>query len=174
MDRRNFMKEIAVGGTGALIPLVSGQAQSAHPSATAQRYKFFTADEAATVSAICEQIVPHDKYPGAKESGVVNFIDGVLSGRMGRFYKGKYRKGLAMIEDISHKRHGKNFAALAWNDQTTILRNFESGAAAGASGKRFFSVIVMHTMEGYYGNPSDGGNRDGASWKMINFEGRGV
>jgi gluconate 2-dehydrogenase gamma chain len=171
MDRRNFMKEIAVGGTGALIPWVPHGTERVQLSVTAQKYKFLTTEEATTMIAICEQIIPRDEYPGAKESGVVDYIDSVLSGRMGRFYKGKYRKGLASVEEISQKRHRKDFAALSSKDQTVILRDFESGAAAGAVGKSFFLMVVGHTMEGYYGDPSHGGNRGSTSWKMINFKG---
>ena len=171
MDRRDFMKEMAVGGTGALIPWVPRGMERAQPPVATPEYKFFTTEEATTMIAICEQIVPRDEYPGAKESGVVDYIDGVLSGRMGRFYKSNYRRGLVVLEDVCQKRHGKNFSALSWNDQSAILRDFETGTASGASGKKFFSLLVAHTMEGYYGDPSHGGNRGGASWNMINFNG---
>jgi gluconate 2-dehydrogenase gamma chain len=173
MDRRHFLKTgMAMGCTAAVVPPATAQTGTGQAAGTAPMYKFFTGQEAAMTGAICEQIVPRDDYPGAKENGVVNFIDGVLSGPMGRFYKAKYREGLLRIKMISRERHGKNFAALAWNDQTKVLLDLESGAAGGISGKEFFALIVRHTMEGYYGNPSDGSNRGGASWKMINFKGR--
>lgn len=165
------MKEMAVGGTGALIPWVPRGIEKAQIPLTTAKHKFFTTGEATALVAVCEQIVPRDEYPGAKESGVVDYIDSLLSGRMGRFYRANYRRGLAVLEDVSLKRHGKNFAVLSWNDQNAILRDFESGTANGPSGKKFFSLVVAHTMEGYYGDPSHGGNRGGTSWKMINFNG---
>lgn len=171
MDRRGFLKGMAMGCTTAAVPLVSANTETSYVSAAVPMYRFFTKEEALTAGAICEQIVPRDEYPGAQESGVINFVDGVLSGPMGRFYKVQYRKGLAMVEKLSRERHGKSFVALGWDDQTSILRDFESGAAAGAPGKKFFAQILMHTMEGYYGDPSGGGNRGAASWKMISFRG---
>lgn len=173
MDRRKFLKDgMALGCATAAVSGVKVATVIGHAAEVGPTYKFFTAEEAAMAGAICEQIVPRDEYPGANESGVVGFIDGVLSGPMARFYKTKYREGLLLVKMISHERHNRNFADLTWDDQTKILRDLESGAAGSISGKKFFALMVGHTMEGYYGNPSDGGNRGGASWKMINFIGR--
>lgn len=171
MDRRIFIKDMAVSCTAIMAPQVAAGKEIRHGSAAASAHSFFTPEEAGITGAICQQIVPPDEYPGAKESGAVEFIDGILSGPMGRFYRPSYRNGLAKIENVSHERHGKGFAALPWGDQTRILHDVESGAAAGADGKRFFTLIVQHTMEGYYGDPGDGGNRGGASWRMIKFTG---
>ena len=35
------------------------------------------------------------------------------------------------------------------------------------SSSEFFAYVVDHTMQGYYGDPRHGGNREGASWKML-------
>lgn len=173
MDRRDFLRTgIALGCTTAVAAPAAANAGTGQVSEAAPTHKFFTVEEAAMVSAICEQIVPRDEYAGGEESGVVSFIDGVLSGPMGRFYQTKYREGLLTVKIISHERQCKNFAALACDDQTKLLRDLESGAVGGISGRKFFGLILQHTMEGYYGNPSDGGNRGGASWKMIHFQGQ--
>ncbi len=34
----------------------------------------------------------------------------------------------------------------------------------------FFRNAVAHAAEGYYGDPANGGNRDGVAWRMIGFE----
>jgi gluconate 2-dehydrogenase gamma chain len=31
----------------------------------------------------------------------------------------------------------------------------------------FFAMVIDHTMQGFYGSPEHGGNRDEASWKML-------
>jgi len=33
--------------------------------------------------------------------------------------------------------------------------------------RRFFELLRNHTMEGYYGSPRHGGNRDAVSWRML-------
>ena len=36
----------------------------------------------------------------------------------------------------------------------------------------FFEVVRTHTLLGFLGSPSYGGNRSGAGWKYIGFEDR--
>lgn len=168
MDRRRFLKS-AAGSTVVLasIPVLGVPAD--HSLATGCRV--FTVAQAATVGAIAVQFVPTDNDPGAKETGVVFFIDGLLAGRFGKFFKDCYERGLAVVDEVSSKRFGQNFVALDHDQQITVLKALESGEAAGNDGCDFFSLILRHTMEGYYGDPEHGGNRDNASWKMIGFEG---
>jgi gluconate 2-dehydrogenase gamma chain len=33
----------------------------------------------------------------------------------------------------------------------------------------FFYLMLTHTRQGFYGDPRHGGNRDMASWKMLNL-----
>jgi gluconate 2-dehydrogenase gamma chain len=33
--------------------------------------------------------------------------------------------------------------------------------------RRFFEIVREHSMEGYYGSPRHGGNRDAVSWRML-------
>jgi gluconate 2-dehydrogenase gamma chain len=168
MDRRRFLKS-AASGTVALaslpvlaIPLANSLAPGC---------KFFTVSQAALVGAIAEQIVPPDEHPGANDSGVVFYIDGILSGRFGYFYRDRYEQGLKLVDGASHKQFVRSFSSLEGTQQIAILRALESGETAGSDGREFFALIRQHTMEGYYGDPEHGGNREGASWKMIGFEG---
>ena len=68
MRRRTFFGA-AVAGAAAAAALVWKSVQN--PSG----WRFFTAEEARTVDAICEQLIPADGDPGAREAGVVNYID---------------------------------------------------------------------------------------------------
>jgi gluconate 2-dehydrogenase gamma chain len=43
------------------------------------------------------------------------------------------------------------------------------GQSKGQSSEDFFSLILSHTMQGFYGDPRHGGNRGRASWKMLNL-----
>jgi len=170
IDRRHFLKSIAAGGTVALTSCTVSGALTAEGS-LARGCKVFIPSQATLVETIAEQIVPADDYPGGKGAGVVFYIDGILAGPFGKFYREHYEQGLRMVDDVSQKQLGGKFASLTPQQQITILENLESGEAAGETGKQFFTRILEHTMEGYYGDPEHGGNRDGASWKMIGFEG---
>ena len=115
--------------------------------------------------------IPSDADPGGKAAGVVFYIDGVLAGPYGKFYRSNYEEGLAMIDATSQKQFGNAFASLSSDHQATILQDLQAGHSRRESRHEFFGLLWRHVMEGYYGDPSHGGNRDGASWKMINFEG---
>jgi gluconate 2-dehydrogenase gamma chain len=129
-------------------------------SCSSGRWRFFTPAEARTVDAICAQIVPSDQDTGAREAGVVNYIDIQLT-RHFKQHRDLYRRGLASVDDLSQARSGRPFADLAPAEQTDMLRDVEKKA------KAFFDLILAHTMQGFYGDPRHGGNRDAVSWKML-------
>ena len=74
---------------------------------------------------------------------------------------GAYRSGLMEIDRASVAKFGKSFAGLDGQQQTALLESLEGSA------KRFFSTVIAHTMQGYYGDPRHGGNRDAVSWRML-------
>jgi gluconate 2-dehydrogenase gamma chain len=149
MDRRRFIVA-GLAGTAA------GCAHSKSP------WRFFSVAEARTVEAVCAHIIPQDRDPGAVEAGVVVFIDRQLSG----FYRPlrkTYQQGLAAIDRESISLAGHTFANLPAASQLDVLRRIERNPDT----KPFFDLLVAHTMQGYYGDPRHGGNRERASWKML-------
>jgi gluconate 2-dehydrogenase gamma chain len=126
----------------------------------ASPWRFFTAEEGQTVDAICEQIVPADRDPGAREARAVNYIDLQLT-RPFKRYRKAYREGIAAVEAASRKKFGGRFVELPAGQQTEVLTDIEKSAAA------FFELILTHTRQGFYGDPRHGGNRNRVSWKMI-------
>jgi gluconate 2-dehydrogenase gamma chain len=123
-------------------------------------WRSFTAGEARTVDAICEQIIPADEFAGASRAGVVHFIDLQLATHY-RQHRDAYRKGIVNIEATAGKSFARPFVELTPEQQTEILRTIEETDA------RFFALIRTHTMQGYYGDPRHGGNRDEMSWRML-------
>ena len=122
------------------------------------RWRFFTVQEAETAGAICERIIPADQDPGAASAGVLNYIDLQLVGPLKKHQR-LYRQGLAGVDDLSIARFGKRFSALATSEQDVVLTAIES--------RPFFALIRDHTMQGFYGDPRHGGNREYASWRML-------
>ena len=123
-------------------------------------WRVFTESEARTVEAICEQLIPADQDPGAKDAGVVSFIDLQLAHPYRR-YRQAYRDGIAAVEKASLAKCGKSFAAANPDQQAEILREIEESSPV------FFELILNHTRQGFYGDPRHGGNRNMASWKML-------
>ncbi len=130
--------------------------------------------ELALVEAISDQIIPPDEDPGGKEAGVANFIEIQLAGPYTRF-QNDYHQGLAKIEATSLALNQKSFLDVSFEQQTALLVLLEGNQApasiwsAGESAK-FFRLIRDHCMQGFYGSPRHGGNRDYASWKMLQLD----
>jgi gluconate 2-dehydrogenase gamma chain len=165
-NRRRFVKTVATGvGSAFLLPA---------RGADLVPWRFFTADEARLVDAITEQIIPADQDPGARDAGVVNFIDKQLAGRLRR-HQSTYRGSLVGVEETSRVMFNRGFVALPSDQQIEVLKALESGRAKGetwrqASSSAFFRLIRDHTMAGFYGGPQHGGNRGYASFKMLGLD----
>lgn len=165
LNRRAFLQAAAVAAAAAGTNV--GCTRNHSP------WRFFRIDEARTLTAIVDQIVPPDQDPGASWAGVVNYIDRQLCGPY-KDLQSRYRLGLAGVDQTSRALNGKLFADLDSQQQLDLLHQLEAGRSTGAIWKRmsspeFFSMVVDHTMQGFYGDPRHGGNRDGVSWKMLDL-----
>ena len=159
---------------------------------------FFTPAEWAFLNAACARLIPHDENgPGAVELGVPHYIDrqmGTPWAEGGIWYmqgpfvearpefgyqsaltpKQQYRLGIKAIDDAVQAATGKSFAALPPADQDDWLKKIEKGEVKSdqLSLKTFFtSFLLKNTLEGYFGDPLYGGNKDMAAWKMIGHPG---
>jgi gluconate 2-dehydrogenase gamma chain len=149
MNRRKF---IVAGLAGTTVSC----ARSKSP------WRFFGVEEARTLEAVCAHIIPQDQDPGAVQAGVVVFMDRQLTG----FYKPlqkAYRQGIAALNQESVTVAGRAFADLPATAQLDALRRIERNPDT----KPFFDLLVAHAMQGFYGDPRHGGNRERASWKML-------
>jgi len=127
---------------------------------TASGFRYFTAAEARTVEAITAQLIPADQDAGAREAGVVHYIDLQLVKRFRR-HRPAYTQGLARLDQIARTRFEHEFAALNDAQQMDTLKTLEKDAP------EFFGLILGHTRQGFYGDPRHGGNRGRVSWKMV-------
>lgn len=150
---------------------------------------FFNDEEARTVEALAERIIPGDGQDGgAIEAGVVYYIDRALSG-VSADLQVVYRLGLRALDGWCQDRHSSSFAGLDPEAQDTLLRRFlgpevgeaatglmfspedqRAGADLGVI-SRLFTIIREHTVEGYFCDPVYGGNRGTVGWKLVGFPG---
>jgi len=156
-------------GSAALAAIASAHEHAAGvvTGSTASEFEFFDKDTAAEVAAISAQILPSDDGPGAKEAGVIYFIDRALK----TFDSDKqdvYRKGIVEVQSTREELFpgSMSIAALTHEQQAHLIRAIEKS--------EFFEQVRIHTLLGFLGNPSYGGNRDRVGWKYIGFEDRMV
>jgi gluconate 2-dehydrogenase gamma chain len=65
---------------------------------------------------------------------------------------------------LAGTRFGIELAAASPPEQLEIVNALERDS------KPFFDLVRNHTMQGYYGSPRHGGNRDAISWRMLGLD----
>ena len=101
-------------------------------------WEFFTNDEAATLTAICDQIIPADDFSSASQAGVLNYIDKQIT-RHYRRHQRAYRKGLERVDQLSQQHCGKALTSASPTEQLQIVISLEK------SDTSFFDLVRSHT-----------------------------
>ena len=159
ITRRGFVAASALAGAAA-------------EALEAQQPAIFSADQARLAAALADTIIPPDEdWPGGAAAGVVSYLEKQLRGPLSRFLP-LYLIGLPALDATALRLTGTGFAELALPDRTALLRQIEKGEAEGPEwpdfdARTFFSRAVEHAMQGFYGAPHHGGNRDAVSWRML-------
>jgi gluconate 2-dehydrogenase gamma chain len=186
VSRRRFLAGGARGLSAAWVathwPAVFAAVEHAHRSAqssAAPKFEFFTPDEAKEIDAITSRIIPTDDTPGAREAGVLYFIDRGLSTFATDDQK-TYREGLPELEArIAEIFPGlSKFSSLTSQQQDEVLHTFDEQGETRRrrrfrtrpGAENFFETLRQHTIAGFLIDPDYGGNRDGAGWKVIGRE----
>ena len=168
-SRRDFLR--AGGGTigaawlGTHWPALSVAAEHAHEASTGavdHTFKVLSAAQARDVAAIAAQIVPSGATPGAREAGVVYFVDHVMAGVFASQAK-DFLGALDGFQADFARSHpgGGSFADLDGPQQIAYLKSVETTPFFG--GMRFFTVLGLLAL------PSYGGNQDKVGWKLVGF-----
>jgi gluconate 2-dehydrogenase gamma chain len=166
INRRAFVKRAVLGMASlSLLPYCTLKPNNWH---------FFTDAEAKVVIALAEQIIPADKDAGATEAEVIHFIDKQLMSHYSR-YQQVYRTAIAGVQETSQWMFKNAFEELESSQQFEVMVALENGTAQGEiwekqSPQDFFELIREHTMQGFYGSPRHGGNKNYVSYKMIGLD----
>jgi gluconate 2-dehydrogenase gamma chain len=182
MRRREFLTLSAANVGGVLVYSLDQKVSRLSAQGTESLripLRFFSQSEALIIAAAASRIFPSDEAgPGAREAGVVVYIDRQLAGPWGRDahrytqepfeenappefgYQGKatpqqiYHQGLKDLTGFDH---------LAPGEQDEKLKQIEKTL--------FFSLLRQNTIEGMFSDPIHGGNVDMVGWQLIGFPG---
>jgi gluconate 2-dehydrogenase gamma chain len=153
--------------------------------------------EHAFVVAAVDTLIPADELsPSGSDCGCAVYIDRQLASawgggakmyRAGPYFRGKPEQGyqlpltpaefmsagIAAANEWSRKTYGHDFDRLDVDKRIEALKAMEAGKAefANFSSRAFFARLLAMTMEGFFGDPTYGGNRNKASWRMLGFPG---
>jgi gluconate 2-dehydrogenase gamma chain len=186
LSRRRFLSQAGIGVTGAWVsahwPEMVAAATHAHQavqSGAAYKFDFFAPAEAVEIDALSARIIPTDDTPGAREAGVVYFIDRALV-TFGSGDQQKYREGLPELQrQVRVKFPGvEKFSALTPEQQDAFLHAMEASQTENAArrgrlntARTFLEALRVATISGFLIDPEAGlGNRDGVGWKVIGRE----
>lgn len=136
---------------------------------------FLTEAEAACVTAAVSRLLPADPETGAPDAadlGVVGFIDSQLQLPQFEALHRMMRAGFKFMDQLAKRRHQKDrFADLTGEQQDAILDDLANGAVEKLKfpQERFFRTLHTFALEGYWGAPRHGGNRDELAWRWVDI-----
>lgn len=185
-SRRQFLLQSATGLSAAWIsaqwPALVAASEHAHAAARStepQKLEFFTPAEAVEIVAISSCVIPSDDTPGAREAGVVYFIDRALAGFAADFQK-TFRDGLPQLQDRVKELFPavSKFSAATADEQDQILHSFDDEAPKrvarsfrpNPAAATFFETVRTFTIAAFLLDPDTRGNPEGVGWKLIGRE----
>lgn len=173
VNRRAFLAAASAAGAAWLAAdpdlLHAALAHARRTIASPPPYQFaaLTAAEAAGLEAIAMRILPSDETPGAKEAGVIHFMDKALA----TYAAERKAPVLAGLADLDKRARARwpgtaSFAALTPARQDELLKTREKS--------EFFKEMRDASVIGMFANPSYGGNQNQVGWKLLGFQAHGV
>ena len=122
-----------------------------------------------TLEAFVDRLVPKDENgPGAVECGAVDYIDRCLTVYLAA-EKAATVDGLAGLNAFALRSQGSAFAVLSADQRDAVLTAIDGNGAPQLRG--FFNRVRRLTLEGMFGDPSYGGNKNFAGWDLIGYPG---
>lgn len=168
ITRRTVIASAAIV-PAALVPVVAltggaQQAQAAEP--------VFSPAQLRILTAFVDRIIPKDELgPSASESGVTEYISRSMADYLAG-EKAAFMEGLDAMDAFARRSEVLAFADLSPEKQDAVLTAMEAGSAGGfANAQAFFNRARRLTLEGMFGDPHYGGNKNFAGWDLIRYPG---
>jgi hypothetical protein len=140
--------------------------------------RFFSAQEAQLMQAVCDRLLPQDDRDAAHKIPVVNYIDDRLYNRRIDGYRFEnmpddheaHQLGLQAIEVIAHHLFQRSFVQLEPQEQDQVLQTIhDANPPAGEdiwkrmSVMHFWMLLMQDVIEAYYAHPY--------AWDEVGFGG---
>jgi hypothetical protein len=154
--------------SAGLIPIaaIQGAPQGAKSAAAARA---LSPEQRRILEAFIDRLVPKDELgPGAVECGAAEYIDRSMADYLAN-EKTVFTQGLAAVDEYARSSQGGPFADLSAEKRDAVLMAIDSGQVPNLRG--FFNRARRLTLEGMFGDPSYGGNKNFAGWDLIRYPG---
>jgi gluconate 2-dehydrogenase gamma chain len=177
LTRRELLKKGGVAGIVLTLPAVGTSVDATYAAgrraARSVRSGALPASLSKVLEAIVARLIPADaRGPGAKEAGAASYIERGLVGGL-KVFAALYAAGLGATDAYAKKAYGAEFAALAPANQDAVLTDLAANKATGftPNSSAFFGLVREHTLQGMFGDPIYGGNKNFAGWDLLGFPG---
>jgi glucoside 3-dehydrogenase (cytochrome c) hitch-hiker subunit len=162
MTRREVLQRVGIllGGSmsaGVVTAVLEG---CRGPGAGSFTARTLTPTQAELVAEIAERILPATDTPGAKDAGVAEFIDLLLTDWLDDADRDRFLAGLGELDNEARRRFGASFLELDAERQLALLEPLDLAAAerrvAAAEAHEeidempFFGLMKEMTLVGYY------------------------
>jgi gluconate 2-dehydrogenase gamma chain len=157
----------AVIVSAALVPVaaLTAAAQTPPPSALSEA-------QLRILAAFVDRLIPKDELgPSASESGVPVYINRALGDYLAG-EKPAFIEGLEATDALARRTQNAAFVDLSPDKQDALLASMDNGTADGFPNARaFFNRARRLALEGMFGDPYYGGNKNFAGWDLIKYPG---
>jgi gluconate 2-dehydrogenase gamma chain len=164
-DKAAELSRRAVIASAAIIP-IAALTSAAQPASALSDVQL------RLLAAFVDRLIPKDELgPSASESGVPEYINRALSDYLAG-EKTAFIEGLEATDAFARRSEDRAFVDLTPDKQDALLTLMDNGTAPGFPNARaFFNRARRLTMEGMFGDPYYGGNKNFAGWDLIRYPG---
>jgi len=159
LSRRALLQRMGGAAVTLTVTTAAGPMTPRQAHAQGAPLAFFTPDEAETLGALGEVLLP-----GAREAGIVPFVDDQLDREQRLLilryldypgdFKEFYRQGLGALDALSQDSHGQRFARLTGKRQSDLVRKMAAENPEGweaAPAPFFYFVTRSDAIDVVYG-----------------------
>ena len=160
--RREVLASAAIVPVGAL----TSSAQQSEPAGA------LNPAQLKTLEAFVDRLIPADELgPGALAAGAQNYINVQLAGYLAP-EKAGFASGLDALDAYAKRAAGAAFADLSPEKRDEVMTAVDGGKADGFTNSRNWVARARRlTLEGTFGDPHYGGNKNGIGWDIIRYPG---
>ncbi|HEX4228211.1 MAG TPA: gluconate 2-dehydrogenase subunit 3 family protein [Bryobacteraceae bacterium] len=151
MKRRRLLQALAVTSAAPFLPQAALQAD---PTSTIAPRRTFSPHQFATLSHLCERLIPADETAGGAIEAKVPELIALLASE-NEHYRTRLVGGLAWLDSQCHDRFGADYLSCEAGQQKAILdliayrENAETDPVL-SQGVAFFSFLRELTLGGYF------------------------
>ncbi|MBU13734.1 MAG: hypothetical protein CMQ14_01440 [Gammaproteobacteria bacterium] len=128
--RREFLQGLIVSVGGATALSACSGAATIAATAPGQRGRFYTGNEIALLSRICDLIIPRTETTGALDANVPGYLDGLMTDWASDETRSIHRKALQLIAARLDAASG-NFLSASEETAVRVLTELDSNAFSG-------------------------------------------